>query len=427
MMMNPSEVLRAGFDAALKAADPRYCLAPHLPPRPRGRLVVLGAGKAAASMAQAVEAHYGAPLEGLVVTRYGHALPTRWIEVVEAAHPVPDEAGLAAAQRSLEIAQGLGPDDLLLALVSGGGSALLTLPLPGIALAEIQDLYRALLASGANIDEFNCVRRHLSCSQGGRLAAAAYPAPVMGLLMSDVPGDDPRVIASGPVVADASTSAEAMAVLAHYRIALPASIAAMLTAPESESIKPGDPRLAKVENRMIVTPQVALMAAARRIEALGVKAYILSDRIEGEAKDTGAVLAAMALQVTTHGQPFQAPCVLLSGGETTVTLRAEDRCGRGGRNVEFLLACGLAAQDNPRLTILAVDTDGIDGIEEIAGAIWLPGTLVRAAAQGLDALRELRTHNGHGFFQALGQSLVTGPTHTNVNDFRAIYIASSDG
>lgn len=426
-MMEPAELLRAGFDAALKEADPRHCLARHLPPRPRGRLVVLGAGKAAASMAQAVEAHYGAPLEGLVVTRYGHALPTRWIEVVEAAHPVPDAAGLAAAQRSLEIAQGLGADDLLLALVSGGGSALLTLPLPGISLPEIQGLYQALLASGANIDEFNCVRRHLSRSQGGRLAVAAYPAPVMGLLMSDVPGDDPRVIASGPVVADASTSADAKAILKHYRILLPTSIEAALEAPESESVKPGDPRLVKVKDHMVVTPQAALMAAARRIEAAGVKAYILSDRIEGEAKDTGAVLAAIALQVATHGQPFKAPCVLLSGGETTVTLRAGGACGRGGRNVEFLLAFGLAAQDDPRLTILAADTDGIDGVEEIAGAIWHPGTLARAAAKGLDALQELRNHNGHGFFQALGQSLVTGPTHTNVNDFRAIYIASSGG
>lgn len=425
-MMDPVELLRAGFDAALKAAHPRYCLAARLPPRPRGRLVVLGAGKAAAAMAQAVEAHYGAPLEGLVVTRYGHALPTSWIEVVEAAHPVPDEAGMEAAQRCLEIAQGLGPDDLLLALVSGGGSALLTLPLPGITLADIQSLYRSLLECGANIDEFNCVRRHLSCSQGGRLATAAYPAQVVGLLMSDVPGDDPRVIASGPVVADASTSAEAKAILAHYRIKLSPAIEAMLNAPESESVKPGDPRLVRVENRMIVTPQTALAAAARRIEALGVKAYILSDRIEGEAKDTGAVLAAMALQVAAHGQPFSPPCVLLSGGETTVTLRAGEEHGRGGRNVEFLLAFGLSAQDAPRLTALAADTDGIDGIEEIAGAIWTPGTLARAAAQGLDGLQELRNHNGHGFFQALGQSIITGPTHTNVNDFRAIHIAAAD-
>lgn len=424
-MKDPAELLRAGFDAALKEADPRVCMAPHLPPRPRGRLVVLGAGKAAAAMAQAVEAHYGAPLEGLVVTRYGHALPTRWIEVVEAAHPVPDEAGLAAAQRCLEIAQGLGPDDLLLALVSGGGSALLTLPLPGISLQEIQELYRALLACGANINEFNCVRRHLSRSQGGRLAAAAYPAQVVGLLMSDVPGDDPRVIASGPVVADASTSADARAVLAHYRIKLPASIEAALQAPESESVKPDDLRLAHVENRMIVTPQAALAAAARQIEALGVKAHILSDRIEGEAKDTGAVLAAIALQVAAHGQPFSPPCVLLSGGETTVTLHEGNRKGRGGRNVEFLLAFGLAAEDDPRLTALAADTDGIDGIEEIAGAIWTPGTSVRAAAQGLESLQELRNHNAHEFFQAVGQSVITGPTHTNVNDFRAIYIAAS--
>lgn len=416
--MAPEALLRAAFQAALDAADPKQSLAAHLPPRPRGRLVVLGAGKAAASMAQAVEAYYGAPLEGLVVTRYGHALPTQWIEVVEAAHPVPDAAGLEAAQRCLDIAEGLGPDDLLLALVSGGGSALLTLPLPGISLAEIQALYRDLLACGANISEFNCVRRHLSRSQGGRLAAAAHPAPVLGLLMSDVPGDDAAAIASGPVVADASTIADAKAILAHYKIDLPASIQAALDNPEAESVKPGDARLAQVQTRMIVTPQAALEAAAQRIEALGVKAHILSDRIEGEAKDTGAVLAAIALQVATRGQPFAPPCVLLSGGETTVTLRKGEETGRGGRNVEFLLAFGLAVQDHPAITALAADTDGIDGIEEIAGALWRPGTLAR----GADAAKALKRHDGHGFFQAVDAAIVTGPTHTNVNDFRAIYI-----
>ena len=422
-MTNPATLLRAAFDEAVAAADPMRCLGPFLPERPRGRLVVLGAGKGAASMARAVEAHYGAPLEGLVVTRYGHALPTQWIEVVEASHPVPDAAGLEAAQRCLEIAQGLGPDDLLLALVSGGGSALLTLPLPGIALTEIQTLYRALLGSGATINEFNCVRRHLSRTQGGRLAAAAFPARVVGLLMSDVPGDDPAAIASGPVVADPSTSAEAAAILTHYRIEVPPSVAAALASAGSESVKPGDSRLATAEVHMTVTPQVSLDAAARLIAAEGLPAHILSDRLEGEARDAGAVLASIARQVAARGEPFTAPCVLLSGGETTVTLRANQEAGRGGRNVEFLLAFGLAAQDHPGIYALAADTDGIDGVEEIAGAIWTPGTSARAVALGLDPRAHLARHDGHGFFEALGQSIVTGPTHTNVNDFRAIYIA----
>ncbi len=422
-MTNPATLLRAAFDEAVAAADPMRCLGPFLPERPRGRLVVLGAGKGAASMARAVEAHYGAPLEGLVVTRYGHALPTQWIEVVEASHPVPDAAGLEAAQRCLEIAQGLGPNDLLLALVSGGGSALLTLPLPGIALTEIQTLYRALLGSGATINEFNCVRRHLSRTQGGRLAAAAFPARVVGLLMSDVPGDDPAAIASGPVVADPSTSAEAAAILTHYRIEVPPSVAAALASAGSESVKPGDSRLATAEVHMTVTPQVSLDAAARLIAAEGLPAHILSDRLEGEARDAGAVLASIARQVAARGEPFTAPCVLLSGGETTVTLRANQEAGRGGRNVEFLLAFGLAAQDHPGIYALAADTDGIDGVEEIAGAIWTPGTSARAVALGLDPRAHLARHDGHGFFEALGQSIVTGPTHTNVNDFRAIYIA----
>ena len=422
-MTDPASLLRAAFDAAVAAADPMRCLKPFLPERPRGRLVVLGAGKGAASMARAVEEHYGAPIEGLVVTRYGHALPTRWIEVVEASHPVPDEAGLKAAQRCLEIAQGLGPDDLLIALVSGGGSALLTLPLPGIALEEIQALYRALLVSGATINEFNCVRRHLSQTQGGRLAAAAYPAKVVGLMMSDVPGDDPAAIASGPVVADPSTSAEAAAVLEHYRIEVPPSIASVLASPESESVKPGDSRLASVEAHMTVTPQVSLDAAAQMVTAEGVPAYILSDRLEGEARDAGAVLASIAQQIASRGQPFTPPCVLLSGGETTVTLRAHEEAGRGGRNVEFLLSFGVAAQDHPGIYALAADTDGIDGIEEIAGAIWTPGTSARALEQGMEPRLFLNRHDAHSFFEALGQSIVTGPTHTNVNDFRAIYIA----
>ncbi|MDE2239922.1 MAG: glycerate kinase [Rhodospirillales bacterium] len=423
-MTDPASLLRAAFDAAVAAADPMRCLKPFLPERPRGRLVVLGAGKGAASMARAVEEHYGAPLEGLVVTRYGHALPTQWIEVVEASHPVPDAAGLKAAQRCLEIAQGLGPDDLLIALVSGGGSALLTLPLPGIALDEIQALYRALLVSGATINEFNCVRRHLSQTQGGRLAAAAHPARVVGLMMSDVPGDDPAAIASGPVVADPSTSAEAAAVLEHYRIEVPPSIAAVLASPESESVKPGDSRLASVEAHMTVTPQVSLDAAARMVTAEGVPAYILSDRLEGEARDAGAVLASIAQQIASRGQPFTPPCVLLSGGETTVTLRAHEEAGRGGRNVEFLLSFGVAAQDHPGIYALAADTDGIDGIEEIAGAIWTPGTSARAVEQGMEPRLFLNRHDAHSFFEALGQSIVTGPTHTNVNDFRAIYIAA---
>jgi glycerate 2-kinase len=424
--MDSIKLLRGAFDAAVAAADPMNCLKPYLPALPtKGRLVVVGAGKAAASMARAVEAHYPGDITGLVVTRYGHGLPTRSIEVLEAAHPVPDEAGLRAAGRILDLVSGLGPDDVVLALISGGGSALLTLPLPGIALDEIQALYRALLGSGANIGEFNCVRRHLSRTQGGRLAAAAAPARVIGLLMSDVPGDDEAAIASGPTVADASTSAQARAILRHYDIELPPSIEQALASAASESIKPGDRRLANTASHVVVTPQASLEAAARYIEAAGLPVHVLSDRIEGEARDVGAALGAIAVQIADRGQPFAPPCVVLSGGETTVTLRATEKSGRGGRNVEFLLAFGLAIQGHANIHALAADTDGIDGIEEIAGAVWTPDTLKAAAAQKIDPRDCLVRHDAHSFFEKLGDSVVTGPTHTNVNDFRAIFVGSS--
>ena len=412
-------LLRRMFDAAIAAAQPARCVPAALPAPPTGRLIVIGAGKASAEMARAVERHWPGPLSGLVVTRYGYAVPCERIEIVEAAHPVPDAAGLRAARRMLDRVRGLGPDDTVLCLISGGGSSLLPLPLDGITLEDKQHINQALLASGASISEMNCVRRHLSAIKGGRLAAACHPAKVLTLLISDVPGDDPRDIASGPTVADASTCADALAIIRRYGIALPEHVLEVLRSGRGESVKPGDPRLAGAEIRIIATPQMALEAAAQVAAAAGVTPHILGDSLEGEARDVGKVMAGIALQAARRGQPFQAPCVLLSGGETTVTVRGQ---GRGGRNVEFLLACAIALQGQPGIHGLAGDTDGVDGQEEIAGAHLAPDTLARAWAAGLRPAASLDDNDGHGFFQRLGDSVVTGPTLTNVNDFRALLI-----
>jgi hydroxypyruvate reductase len=419
MSIDPRRLLLDMFQAAVNAAAPALCVPAHLPPRPKGRTIVVGGGKAAAAMAAAVEAHWDGPLTGLIVTRYGHAVPCRDVEVIEASHPVPDETGDRAARRMLELVTGLSPDDLVIVLLSGGGSALLTSPLDGLSLAELQHLNAQLLKSGAAIDEINCVRRHVSALAGGRLAAACYPARVVSLSISDVPGDDPVNIASGPTVADSSTCADALAVLRRFAIDIPASVIALLTAGRGESIKPGDPRLASADISIIATPQMSLEAAAEVAQHAGIASYILSDRIESEARHLGTALAGIARHVADHGQPFEAPCVLLSGGETTVTVRHK---GRGGRNSEFLLALGIALQSDPRIFALAGDTDGVDGTEEIAGAIWSPDSATRAVALGLRPRDSLDGNDAHTFFETLGDGVITGPTMTNVNDFRAILI-----
>lgn len=421
MTTEPRALLRRMFDAAVGAAQPALCVPAHLPEPPKGRLVVIGAGKASAAMARAVEDHWPGDLSGLVVTRYGYTVPCERIEIVEAAHPVPDAAGMEAARRIRALVQGLTPDDLVLCLISGGGSALLALPLDGLTLEDKQAVNRALLKSGATIAEMNCVRRHLSAVKGGRLAAACHPARVVTLLLSDVPGDDPMDIASGPTVADPTTCGDALAIVHRYGIDVPARVLAVLESGRGESVKPGDPRLAGCEARMIATPQMALEAAASVAAEAGYPVHILSDRIEGEARDVGKVLAGLALQVAERGQPFTAPCILLSGGETTVTVRGQ---GRGGRNVEFLLSLGVALDGHPRIHALAGDTDGVDGLEEIAGAHLGPDSLARAWSRGINPKDRLADNDGHGFFEALGDSVVTGPTLTNVNDFRAILIAS---
>ena len=412
-------LLRGLFDAAIAAAQPARCVPPHLPAAPRGRFIVIGAGKASAAMARAVEDHWSGPLSGLVVTRHGYAVPCRHIEIVTAAHPVPDAAGLGAAERMLGLVQGLSADDLVLCVFSGGGSALLPMPAAGLTLADKQHLSRALLKCGATIGEMNCVRRHLSGIKGGRLAAACHPARVVSLLISDVPGDRPTDIASGPTVADASSCADALAILHRYRIETPRQVQALLGSGRTESVKPGDARLARAEAQLIATPQMALEAAASVARAAGFDAHILSDSIEGEARDVGTVMAGIARQIADRNQPLRAPCVLLSGGETTVTVRGS---GRGGRNVEFLLSLALALAGHPRIYALAGDTDGVDGQEEIAGARIAPDSLARAWALGMRPKDMLAANDAHSFFAALGDSVVTGPTLTNVNDFRAILI-----
>jgi glycerate 2-kinase len=415
----PRVLLRQMFDAAIASAQPALCIPPHLPSAPRGRLIVIGAGKASAAMARSVEQHWAGPLSGLVVTRYGYAVPCEHIEIAESAHPVPDAAGLRASQRMMELVKGLNADDLVLCLISGGGSALLPLPAAGLTLDLKQTVNRALLASGATISEVNCVRRHLSDIKGGRLAAACHPAQVLTLLISDVPGDRPVDIASGPTVADPTTCADALNIVRRYGIELPAAAREVLESGRGESVKPGDPRLARATVRTIATPQMALEAAAAVARAAGIASHILSDAVEGEARDVGKVLAAIALQVAEHDQPVAAPCVLLSGGETTVTVRGN---GRGGRNVEYLLSLAIALNGHPRIHGLAGDTDGVDGLEEIAGAQIAPDSIARAWGRGFRPMETLADNDAHSLFKGLGDSIVTGPTLTNVNDFRAILI-----
>ena len=422
--MNEQRLLRDMFDAAIAAASPERAVPPNLPPPPKGRTIVVGAGKAAASMARAVEAHWPAdkPLAGLVVTRYGHGVgPLKRIEVVEAAHPVPDAAGETAARRILDLVKGLGPDDLALCLISGGGSALLSAPAAGITLGDKQALNRALLKSGASIDEINCVRKHLSATKGGRLAVAPAPARIVSLIISDVPGDDPSVIASGPTTPDATTLADARAVIERYGIAAPPSVVALLKDAKAETPKRGDPAFARTETRIIAAPQASLEAAAEIAAKAGYRPLILGDAIEGEAREVGKVMAGIARQVVVHGQPAPPPCVLISGGETTVTVRGT---GRGGRNVEFLLSLAVELDGRPGIFAIACDTDGTDGAEEVAGAIITPDSLERARRLGLNARALLADNDAHGFFRALGDQVVTGPTLTNVNDFRAVLVNS---
>jgi hydroxypyruvate reductase len=424
---HPREFLRSLYDAAVARALPAHNTARFLPAPPKGRTVVLGAGKAGGAMAQAVDALWpkGAPLSGLVVTRYDHvppaykASPGR-IEVVEASHPVPDAAGQRAAQRILDLAQGLDRDDLVLCLISGGASALLSLPAPGLSLDDKRAINRALLNSGAAIDEMNCVRKHLSAIKGGRLAARCAPARVVSLLISDVPGDAPEVIGSGPTVADSTTCADALRILQRYGIDIPAAARAGLESGAFETPKPGDARFAGHEVHMIATPQQSLEAAAALARASGVDAHILSDEIEGESREVGKVHAALARAVARRGAPFAKPCVILSGGETTVTVK--NKGGRGGRAGEFLLGCAVALQGEPGVHVLAADTDGIDGIEDNAGAVVTPDTLARATAAGIKAAEYLDRNDAYSFFSHLGDLVVPGPTFTNVNDFRALLV-----
>ena len=414
--------LRTLFKTAIAAADPRSVLARHLPAKPRsGRCVVVGGGKSAAVMAAALEdAWPDVALEGSVVTRYGHAVPTRRIEVIEASHPVPDASSERGAKRLLQRVEGLTSDDLVIALMSGGASALLAAPVTGLTLADKQAINRALLACGANITEMNAVRKHLSAIKGGRLAAAAAPARVVTLAISDVPGDDPAVIGSGPTVADATTFAEARALVARYGIIPPAGIAARLAQDADETPKPGS--LTNVEFHLIATPMMALQAMAAEARTMGLEPLILGDALEGEAIQMGSVMAGIARSVRLHGQPVRPPAVLLSGGETTVTLSSQSG-GKGGRNTTFLLGLGLALDGSAGIWAIAGDTDGIDGMDEIAGALLTPDTLARARAACIDARAAVVSHDSHGFFGALGDLIVTGPTLTNVNDVRAILIA----
>ncbi|HEY3848447.1 MAG TPA: glycerate kinase [Acetobacteraceae bacterium] len=415
------QALRSLFDAAVAVADPRKVLAAHLPDKPRGRCIVVGGGKSAAVMAAALEdAWPDVSLEGTVVTRYGHAVPTRRIEVIEASHPVPDANSERGALRLLERVHGLGPDDLVLALMSGGASALLAAPAKGLTLADKQAVNRALLACGANIAEMNCVRKHLSAIKGGRLAAAAAPARVVTLAISDVPGDDPAVIGSGPTVPDPTTFAEARALLARYGIDPSPAVAARLAQEDDETPKPGT--LPRAAFRLIAAPMMALRQAAQVARGLGLTPVILGDALEGEAREMGAVMAGIARSVRAYGEPAAAPAVLLSGGETTVTM-GHGPAGHGGRNTEFLLGLAVALDGAPRIWAVAGDTDGIDGMDEIAGALLSPDTLARVRAKGLDPRRMLGGHDSHSLFDAAGDLIRTGPTLTNVNDFRAILIA----
>lgn len=427
MTADPRALLRQLYDAAVARALPHRMLAAHLPPPPKGRTLVLGAGKAGGAMVQALEAAWpaDAKLAGLVITRDGHVPPgwrPRRVELVEAAHPVPDERGRAASERMLALARGLTADDLVICLISGGGSALLSLPAPGLTLADKQAVHRALLDSGAGIAEMNCVRKHLSAIKGGRLAAACAPARLLTLAISDVPGDDPAVIASGPTVADATTCADALAICRRYGIALPEAARGGLESGAFETPKPDRFAQAGHELLMLATPQMSLEAAAGLAREQGIAAHILSDEIEGESRVVGGLHAALARAVARRGQPFAKPCVILSGGETTVTVDADKPAGRGGRATEFLLGCALALQGEPGVHALAADTDGIDGVGPHAGALLTPTSLARARALGLNPQALLEAHDSASFFAPLGDLLTPGPSFTNVNDFRALLI-----
>ena len=417
---SPRDFLFSLYQTAVDAVSADKCLPAFLPTQPvRGRTIVIGAGKAAAAMARTVEQHWHGELSGLVVTRYGHGAPCERIEVIEAAHPVPDTAGQQAAQRILQMVQGLKADDLVLCLISGGGSALLALPADGITLEQKQAINKALLKSGAAIDEMNCVRKHLSAIKGGRLGLACAPARVVTLLISDVPGDDANIIASGPTLPDDSTCADALAILHKYAIPVPQNIIDHLQSGRGETPDSSDARFARHTHHIIATAQHALDAAAYAAGVAGITAHILSDGIEGEARDIGVMHAAIALQVAKKGQPFQKPCVILSGGETTVTVRGQ---GRGGRNAEFLLSLTLALDGHPGIYALACDTDGIDGSEDNAGAICEPDSLQRAKVNDLYPKLMLENNDAYTFFSSLENLIISGPTRTNVNDFRAILV-----
>jgi glycerate 2-kinase len=418
--MTERELLRAMFDAAVAAALPQHSVPLHMPKPPKGRTIVVGAGKASAAMAKAFEDHWPHPLEGLVVTRYGHAVSCKGIRIVEAAHPVPDAAGAAAAADMFKLMQGLTADDLVVALVSGGASALLSLPAQGITAEEKREVNKALLACGAPIAEMNCVRKHLSSIKGGRLAAAAFPARVETLVISDVPGDDISAVGSGPTVADPTTFADALAIVERYRLDLPASVMARLKSANDETPKPGDPRLETATVHLIASPQQSLETAASIAKQNGFAPLILGDAIEGEAKDIGIAMAGIALQARRFGQPVRPPCAIISGGETTVTLKGN---GVGGRNVEFLLSLAVKLHGAASIYALAADTDGVDGAAEVAGALIAPDTLARAQNANLDARAMLENNDAHTFFAKLGDQLVTGPTLTNVNDIRIILVA----
>ncbi|KRD68144.1 glycerate kinase [Ensifer sp. Root278] len=416
---DPRRFLETLFTSAVAAADPEKVIAANLPERPKGRTVVVGAGKGAAQMAAAFERHWDGPLSGVVVTRYGYAAPCEKIEVLEASHPLPDENGLLASKRLLTEVTGLTEDDLVVALVCGGGSALLPSPPPGLALEDEIAVNRALLASGAPISAMNAVRKHVSMIKGGRLAAAAYPAKVVSLIVSDIPGDDPALVASGPTLADASTREDALTLIERYSLDLPANVMAWIKSPNSAAPSPDDLRFARNEVRLIASASVSLEAAATEARAAGIEAIILSDAIEGEARDVGGVHAAIAREVAGRGRPFTKPVVVLSGGETTVTIRGK---GKGGRNSEFLLALALGIDGANGVSALAADTDGIDGSEDNAGAFADDTTIARLVAQRLDAAALLQKNDSWTAFNALGDLFKPGPTGTNVNDFRAILV-----
>jgi len=407
-------LLQVLFDKSWRAASPQKCLPAFLPPKPVGRTIVIGAGKASAEMALALEQHWQGKLEGIVLTRYGHGAPTKHIKIIEASHPVPDAAGENGTKEIVELISGLGRDDLVICLISGGGSALLTAPAGNITLAEKQDINRQLLACGAPIDEMNCLRKHLSAVKGGRLALAAYPAKMVTLMISDVPGDDPSIIASGPTIADVSTTEQALAIVEKYQLVLPPAVASFLNSSAAETPNPGDPRLANTQNHIIAAPAQSLIVAELTAIELGVGVENLGDDIEGEAREVAREHAALALAANP-----EKPRVIISGGETTVTLKGT---GRGGRNGEYALALAIALDGAENIWAIAADTDGIDGIEDNAGAIVTPTTLARAQSLGVSAQDYLDNNDAYSFFEKLGDLVITGPTRTNVNDFRAILI-----